>query len=116
MGNLLLNGVVGPTAVDAAVADWNGPAYSASSGPEKGQQYRPPGRGQVPVNLLERAIGHLPEIYHDALLLSDAAALSHAQIGAALGLSVAAVKGRLHRARLLLDDALAPYCREGTQE
>jgi RNA polymerase sigma-70 factor (ECF subfamily) len=62
--------------------------------------------------LIEQAIERLPEIYRDPFVLSDIERLSNAEIGEALGLSLAAVKSRLHRARLLLRDALAPYFRE----
>jgi RNA polymerase sigma-70 factor (ECF subfamily) len=46
-------------------------------------------------------------------VLSDVEGLPNAEIGEALGLSLPAVKSRLHRARLLLRDALAPYFPEG---
>jgi RNA polymerase sigma-70 factor (ECF subfamily) len=63
--------------------------------------------------LVERAIARLPDLYRDALVLSDVEGLPNAEIGEALGLSLPAVKSRLHRARLLLRDALAPHFREG---
>jgi RNA polymerase sigma-70 factor (ECF subfamily) len=63
---------------------------------------------------IERAIARLPEVYRDAFVLSDVQGLANAEIAQALGLSLPAVKSRLHRARLLLRDALAPYFREGT--
>jgi RNA polymerase sigma-70 factor (ECF subfamily) len=63
--------------------------------------------------LIEQAIERLPDMYRDPFVLSDIERLSNAEIGEALGLSLAAVKSRLHRARLLLRDALAPYFREG---
>src|SRR5262249_32630876 len=58
--------------------------------------------------LIEKAIAHLPEIYRDVYVLADAEGLPNAEIADILGLSVAAVKSRLHRGRLLMRDALAP--------
>ena len=66
--------------------------------------------------LIERAISQLPEMYRDAFVLSDVEGLPNAEIGLALGLSLPAVKSRLHRARLLLRDALAPYFGEELAE
>jgi RNA polymerase sigma-70 factor (ECF subfamily) len=63
--------------------------------------------------LIEQAINQLPEMYRDPFVLSDIEELPNAEIGKILGLSLAAVKSRLHRARLLLRDALAPYFQEG---
>ncbi len=45
-------------------------------------------------------------------MLADVEGLPNAEIGELLGLSVAAVKSRLHRARLLMRNALAPYFEE----
>jgi RNA polymerase sigma-70 factor (ECF subfamily) len=58
---------------------------------------------------LERAIARLPEMYRDVFVLADVEELSNAEIGELLGLSLPAVKSRLHRARLMVRDALAPY-------
>jgi RNA polymerase sigma-70 factor (ECF subfamily) len=62
--------------------------------------------------LIERAIAHLPEIYRDVYVLADVEGLPNAEIGEMLGLSVAAVKSRLHRGRMLMRDALAPHFEE----
>ena len=59
--------------------------------------------------LLNEAIAGLSDTYRDVLVKSDLEGLSDADIGERLGLSVAAVKSRLHRARLLLRDRLAPH-------
>jgi RNA polymerase sigma-70 factor (ECF subfamily) len=66
--------------------------------------------------LIDCAIDRLPEMYRDAFLLADVEGMSNADISGALGLSLAAVKSRLHRARLLLRDALAPHFGEGVFE
>jgi RNA polymerase sigma-70 factor, ECF subfamily len=62
--------------------------------------------------VIEHAIGQLPEMYRDIYVLADVEGLSNADIAAMLGLSVAAVKSRLHRARLLMRNFLAPYFEE----
>jgi len=63
--------------------------------------------------LIEEAIGKLPRTYRDVYVLADVEELSNAEIGSALGLSLAAVKSRLLRARLLMRNALSPHF-EGT--
>jgi RNA polymerase sigma-70 factor (ECF subfamily) len=62
--------------------------------------------------MIEKAIGQLPEIYRDPYLLADVEGLSNADIAEVLDLSMAAVKSRLHRARLLMRNLLAPYFEE----
>jgi len=63
-------------------------------------------------DLLERAISQLPDIYRDVFLLSDVEGMTNPEIGALLGLGLAAVKSRLHRGRLLVRDMLAPHFSE----
>ena len=58
---------------------------------------------------IETAIARLPDTYRDSFILADIEELSYAEIGDILGLSLAAVKSRIHRARLMLRDALQPY-------
>jgi RNA polymerase sigma-70 factor (ECF subfamily) len=62
--------------------------------------------------VIEQAIAGLPESYRDVYVLADVEELATAEIAEMLGLSVAAVKSRLHRARLLMRKALAPYFEE----
>jgi RNA polymerase sigma-70 factor, ECF subfamily len=62
--------------------------------------------------LVEEAIKKLPEIYRDVYVLADVEGLSNAEIAQILGLSLAAVKSRLHRGRLLMREALAPHFEE----
>jgi RNA polymerase sigma-70 factor (ECF subfamily) len=62
--------------------------------------------------LIETAIAQMPEIYRDVYVLADVEGLPNSEIGEMLGLSVPAVKSRLHRARLLMRDALAPHFQE----
>lgn len=62
--------------------------------------------------LIERAIAQLPEPFRDVYVLADVEGLPNAEIGEMLGLSLAAVKSRLHRARLRMRDELAPHFEE----
>ena len=57
---------------------------------------------------LERAIAALARPYREVLLLRDVEGLSTAEVAEVTGLSVPAVKTRLHRARGRLREALAP--------
>ncbi len=51
---------------------------------------------------LERAIGNLPADYRVVLVLRDIEGLTTEEVAEALDLSMAAVKSRLHRARLIV--------------
>jgi RNA polymerase sigma-70 factor (ECF subfamily) len=48
-------------------------------------------------------------MYRDVYVLADFEGLSNAEIGGLLGLKVPAVKSRLHRARLVMREALDPH-------
>ena len=58
------------------------------------------------------AIDELPDLYRDVLLLRDIEELSTEEAASALGVTVAALKTRLHRARLALRERLEPLVRE----
>jgi RNA polymerase sigma-70 factor, ECF subfamily len=58
--------------------------------------------------MLQDAIGALPNIYREVFLLRDVEELSVNESAEALGISVASVKVRLHRARIMLQKKLAP--------
>jgi RNA polymerase sigma-70 factor (ECF subfamily) len=60
-------------------------------------------------HLIERAIARLPETYRTVFVLADVEEMPNAAVAATLGLSLPAIKSRLHRARQLLRDALAPH-------
>ncbi len=59
--------------------------------------------------LLDRAIAELPDGYRQALIGADVEELPNQAVADSLGLSLPALKSRLHRARLMLRDALAPH-------
>ena len=58
---------------------------------------------------LEEAISKLPEEYKTIFILRDVDGLSNHEVGEILGLSVPAVKSRLHRSRLMLRKKLQRY-------
>jgi RNA polymerase sigma-70 factor (ECF subfamily) len=58
---------------------------------------------------LEGAIAALPPEYRTALVLHDVEGLSNPDIAEALGISLPAVKSRVHRSRLFLRQRLADY-------
>lgn len=62
--------------------------------------------------LIERAIAKLPDGFRELYVLADVEGLPNAEIADILGLSVSAVKSRLHRARLRMRDLLAPHFEE----
>jgi len=51
-------------------------------------------------------------MYRDVLVLADLEELPNAEIAEMLDMSLAAVKSRLHRARMFLRDELAPHFEE----
>lgn len=65
--------------------------------------------------LIEKAISGLPEMYRDVFVLADVEQLPNSEIGEMLELSVPAVKSRLHRARLMMRDALTGHYEERLQ-
>lgn len=58
--------------------------------------------------LLQKAIHNLPPAYREVFLLRDVQELDGIETARALGLSIANVKVRLHRARTMLQKELAP--------
>ena len=58
--------------------------------------------------LLQKAIGSLPEMYREVLLLRDVEEVNIADTAEALGVSAGVVKTRLLRARLMMQKILAP--------
>lgn len=59
--------------------------------------------------VLESAIRKLPPLYRAVVLLRDVEESSTEETALALGITEGAVKTRLHRARIFLREALAPY-------
>lgn len=61
------------------------------------------------MDIVEKAVEELPEPYRIVFHLKDVDGLTNEEVASALGLSVPAVKSRLHRARLFLRDKLSDY-------
>lgn len=61
--------------------------------------------------LLQEAVTELPMIYREVFLLREVEELSVGESAQALGISIASVKVRLHRARIMLQRRLAPQLR-----
>ena len=62
--------------------------------------------------MLQEAISDLPPIYREIFLLRDVEELSIDESATALGITVSAVKVRLHRARIMLQKKLAPQLKQ----
>jgi RNA polymerase sigma-70 factor, ECF subfamily len=60
-------------------------------------------------DVLESAIAALPADYRTAVVLHDVEGLSNPDIAEALGISLPAVKSRIHRSRLFLRQRLSEY-------
>jgi RNA polymerase sigma-70 factor (ECF subfamily) len=58
--------------------------------------------------LVQKAVAELPDAYREIVTLRDIEECSVNDTAAVLGISVALVKVRLHRARMLLQKRLAP--------
>ena len=61
------------------------------------------------LEIIEKAIANLPEKYRVVIHLSDIEQLPQDEISSILGISVGAVKSRLHRARLFLRDKISDH-------
>jgi RNA polymerase sigma-70 factor, ECF subfamily len=59
-------------------------------------------------NAIWKALGELPDIYREVFVLRDMQHLDVAETSQALGIGESAVKTRLHRARLMMREALTP--------
>ena len=62
--------------------------------------------------LLQHAITDLPLIYREVFVLRDVEELSVSESAEALGITVASVKVRLHRARIMLQKKLVPQLKQ----
>jgi RNA polymerase sigma-70 factor (ECF subfamily) len=67
-------------------------------------------------DVLDQAISALDPIYREVLLLRDVEGLSAAEVAEILGITVEAVKSRLHRARVAVREQVAPVLSHGAPE
>ncbi len=65
-------------------------------------------------SVLDAAIAELEPIYREVLLLRDVEGLPAAEVAEVLGISVEAVKSRLHRARVAVRERVAPVLAPAT--
>jgi RNA polymerase sigma-70 factor, ECF subfamily len=65
--------------------------------------------------ILQGSIDSLPEAMRTVVIMKDVEGFSNEEIAQSLGLSVPAVKSRLHRGRLILRDVLYGYFRKYSQ-
>ena len=94
-------------------------SLTAETGPEQTtllDEIADPGEAPVDVVLsrelrdrIDDAVLELPDTLRAAIVLRDIEGLSTADAAASLGITETALKVRLHRARLALREALAPY-------
>jgi RNA polymerase sigma-70 factor, ECF subfamily len=66
-------------------------------------------------DVLRRSIDALPEAMRTVVIMKDMEGLKNEEIAEALGISVPAVKSRLHRGRLMLRDLLSEYFSKYTE-
>ena len=79
------------------------PSYEWARGPDQAALDKELGQA------IESATAQLPDDYRAVFILRDHEGLSYEEIAQALGLTVAAVKSRLHRARLALRESISIY-------
>ena len=101
-------------------------SLTAETGPEQTtllDEIADPGEAPVDVVLsrelrgrIDDAVLGLPDTLRAAFVLRDIEGLSTAEAAAALGVTETALKVRLHRARLALREALAPYVGSGPHD
>jgi RNA polymerase sigma-70 factor (ECF subfamily) len=86
--------------------DTSGETATDVADPARGPEEHLAGR-QVQ-DALGAAIGDLEPMYREVLVLRDVEGLSASEVAEVTGISVQAVKGRLHRARVAVRDRVAP--------
>lgn len=69
-------------------------------------------QGNETRQLIDQAIARLPAAYRNVFVLAEVEGLPNAVIAERLEMSLSAVKSRLHRARAMLREALAPHFSE----
>lgn len=84
---------------ETPASDWGRPADEQALDAELGRA-------------IDEASGALPEMYREVFLLKDVEDLSYEEIAEMLGLSVPAVKSRLHRARLAMRESIDAFYRD----
>ncbi len=65
---------------------------------------------------IDQAIAALPSAYRVVFVMADIEGLPNSEVAERLDMTLPAIKSRLHRARAMLRDALAPYFSEGMSD
>jgi RNA polymerase sigma-70 factor (ECF subfamily) len=91
-----------PAAVESLDRDEAGAVADPARSPEEAVA------GRQLQRALDEAIAALEPMYREVLVLRDVEGLPAAEVAEALGLSVEAVKSRLHRARMAVRERVAP--------
>jgi RNA polymerase sigma-70 factor (ECF subfamily) len=82
---------------------------TAEAIPDAGRGPEADAAGRQLQGVLDAAIARLDPMYREVLLLRDVEGLSAAEVAEVMGLSVEAVKSRLHRARINVREHVAPH-------
>jgi RNA polymerase sigma-70 factor (ECF subfamily) len=91
-----------------AIESLDGPVSEARAVPDQERGPEEQVAGKQVGAVLEEAIDALAPAYREVLLLRDVEGLSAPETASVLGLSVEAVKSRLHRARMSVRERVAP--------
>jgi len=84
-------------------------AEPSTDNPETASEHQPAMEMQhQAMNLLEQAIGKLPDKYREVFLLHAVEGLSHVEIAAMLETKPATIRTHYHRARIMLRDKIGP--------
>ncbi|HTN52431.1 MAG TPA: sigma-70 family RNA polymerase sigma factor [Anaeromyxobacter sp.] len=100
-----------PAHVDSLEAN----AEEAATLPHPGRSPEEDAAGRQLQAALDEAIGALEPMYREVLVLRDVEGLAASEVAEILGLSVEAVKSRLHRARVSVRDRVAPVLGHGPE-
>jgi RNA polymerase sigma-70 factor (ECF subfamily) len=98
-----------PTLLPVSLEEASGEPPDSSDAPQRRAE-----RSEVRA-ALERAVRDLPLDFRAALILRDVEGLSTSEAAEILGVSAAALKSRLHRARASVRDALGDLLGEGSE-
>jgi RNA polymerase sigma-70 factor (ECF subfamily) len=98
---------------EALFPAFDGDGHLVEAGHDWSQQAEDPALQAEARRRLRDAIDGLPADYRTAFVLHDMEGLSNPEIAEMLGISLPAVKSRVHRSRLFLRQRLGQYFRQG---
>lgn len=94
---------------EALLPSFDSDGHLADPGQDWTQGFEDPALQAEARRRLEEAVRALPPEYRTAFVLHDVEGLANPEIAELLGISLPAVKSRVHRSRLYLRDRLAAY-------